>query len=86
MSDCRFSITFTGDPTEIVNKTKEGITKAGGKFEGDIKGGSVVMPSPVGDIEGNYTVEGQNLEIEIVKKPVFVPCSLIESELKKRIL
>ena len=86
MSNCRFTITFTGDALATLNKTKEGITKAGGKLEGDITGGSVVMPSPVGSIEGTYSIQGQNLDVEITKKPVFVPCELIESELKKRIL
>ena len=86
MSNCRFSIIFTGDALATLNKTKEGITKAGGKFEGDTTSGSVVMPSPVGAIEGTYTIQGQTLDIEITKKPVFVPCDLIESELKKRIL
>ncbi len=86
MSNCNFSITFTGNATDIVTKTRESITKAGGKFEGDATSGSVFMATPVGEVEGIYTIEGQNLEIEITKKPMFIPCNLIESELKKRVL
>ncbi len=86
MSSCSFTINFTGDVTEMVNKTRDGITKAGGKFEGDNSAGSVSMSSPVGEIAGSYTITGQSLNIEITKKPIFVPCDLIESELKKRVL
>ncbi len=86
MSNCNFSITFTGSATDIVTKTRESITKAGGKFDGDATSGSVFMATPVGDVEGTYNIAGQTLDIEIAKKPMFVPCNLIESELKKRIL
>ena len=86
MSNCNFSIAFTGNANDIVTKTRESITKAGGKFEGDATSGSVFMATPVGDVEGTYTIAGQTLDIDITKKPMFVPCNLIESELKKRIL
>jgi hypothetical protein len=86
MSNCNFSIAFAGNAADLVTKTRESITKAGGKFDGDATGGSVFMATPVGDVEGSYTIAGQNLDIEITKKPMFVPCNLIESELKKRIL
>lgn len=83
---CNFTITFTGNATDIVAKTRDSITKAGGKFEGDATSGTVFMSTPIGAVEGNYTITGQDLSIEITKKPAFVSCGLIESELKKRVL
>jgi hypothetical protein len=83
MSKCNFSIPFTGSVEQLVAKAKNAITSAGGQFTGDAAGGEFSLSTFAGTISGSYDVSPSNLNIEITDKPIFVSCSMIESELKK---
>ena len=66
-------------------KVKSKIENDGGNFTGDENEGNFNLPTPVGSIEGNYSVSDNELKINITKKPMMLPCSMIESELEKRL-
>ncbi|MGZ5285897.1 MAG: hypothetical protein ACXWV0_03380 [Flavisolibacter sp.] len=84
MSKCNFSISFTGTPDEVFNKAKAAVEKQGGNFTGDQAGGSFQI-NVFGNITGNYTVSGNQLDIVIEDKPMMIPCSAIENVLKSQI-
>ena len=83
MSACNFSIAFTENATDLVNKANKGIANAGGKFNGDNTKGNFTIETPLGEIIGSYTVQNQTFNIDISKKPFFVSCNKIENELRK---
>ena len=85
MAECSFKFNIESNPAEIINKVKLKIENEGGSFTGDENEGNFNLPTPVGTIEGNYSVSNNELKIDITKKPVMLPCSMIESELEKRL-
>jgi len=80
---CDFTINFSATVSEVVDKARLAIAKAGGVFRGDIEKGNFTLSTPLGEIEGNYTTEEKAIIIHIEKKPMFIPCATIEGELKK---
>jgi hypothetical protein len=82
MSACNFTVPFTKDTTEILDKAKKTVESQGGSFTGDTNSGNFNVSVFGNTIVGTYVVEGQSLNIDIVDKPFLVPCSMIESFLK----
>ena len=85
MAECSFKFKLETDRAEAVEKVKTTIETEGGEFSGDENKGTFSLPTPVGVIEGSYQVEVDELKIDISKKPSFLPCSMMETELKKRL-
>jgi hypothetical protein len=85
MAECSFNFDIDSSPAEIIEKVKSRIENEGGSFIGDENKGNFNLPTPVGAIEGSYAVSANALKIDITKKPMMLPCSMIESELKKRL-
>jgi len=85
MAECSFKFKIEVDPADTIKKVKVKIEQEGGTFSGDENGGSFSLPTPVGEIEGSYQVTVDELKIDITKKPTFLPCSMLEGELKKRL-
>ena len=85
MAECSFKFNIDSNPVYIVDKVKSKIENEGGSFTGDENEGSFDLATPVGSIEGNYSVDDNELKIDITKKPMMLPCSMIESELEKRL-
>ena len=85
MAECSFKFNIDSNPARIINNVKIKIENEGGSFTGDENEGNFKLPTPVGSIEGNYSVSDNELKIDITKKPMMLPCSMIEAELKKRL-
>lgn len=85
MSDCNFKIAFTAPVEEINAKAKKFIEGQGGTLTGDLQSGSFKLSVFGNDIAGNYTVEGNEMAIEITEKPFLIPCNMIESALKSQL-
>jgi hypothetical protein len=82
---CEFSIPFTGDPMPVLDKVKSGIEKNSGSFTGDAQAGQFSIKVFGSTIAGSYTISGQNLQLVITGKPVFISCSQMESYLKSAV-
>lgn len=80
---CKFSIPITGSGSELVSQARTAIGKAGGNFNGDDTAGSFDISTMIGDVRGSYRVTDATLEIDITEKPMFLPCDMIESQLKE---
>ena len=85
MTGCKFNIPFSGSAEEILAKAKSAIESQGGNFTGDLTAGNFDVSLLSNTIAGNYSVEGQNLQLNIDSKPVFLPCNAIESFLIKKL-
>ena len=85
MAECTFKFNIDSNPAGIIDKVKTKIENEGGSFTGDEHKGNFNLPTPVGAIEGNYWVNDNELKIDITKKPMMLPCSMIEAELEKRL-
>ena len=85
MAACNFSVPFTKSATDILDKAKQTIESQNGTFTGDEINGSFDVSVFGNTVKGSYTVEGQNLAIEISEKPFLVPCSMIESFLVNKL-
>jgi hypothetical protein len=85
MAECSFQFKIDTNPAETIDKVKTKIEQEDGKFNGDENDGTFSLPTPVGVIEGSYHVTADELKIDITKKPAFLPCSMLEGELKKRL-
>lgn len=84
MSTCNFSITFAQSAEQLVGKMQSAIEGQGGSFNGDPAAGTFQV-SILGTLSGSYMISGQQLNIRIDSKPIFVTCSQIESFLKERL-
>ena len=85
MSDCNININFSGLAEEILSKAKSAVASQGGSFEGDLNSGEFHVSLMYNTVAGTYTVEGNQLQLNITEKPMFVPCSAIESYLVKKL-
>ena len=82
---CDFSIPFSGNAEDVLAKAKKAVQGQGGNFSGDTSRGDFDVSVFGNKIVGNYTVNGQTLDVNITDKPFMVPCSAIESFLKNQI-
>ncbi|MFC4261515.1 hypothetical protein ACFOWM_01375 [Ferruginibacter yonginensis] len=85
MSACNFTIPFTKSATEILEKAKKTVESQGGTFEGDTTKGNFDVSIFGNTIKGSYTVNGAELNIDIIDKPFLVPCNMIESYLSSQL-
>jgi len=85
MSKANFSIEFSQSSKELLAGAIAAIHSAKGTFEGDAKSGRFKIPVGIGDIEGQYTVAGSVMNIEITKKPLLVSAGMIEKKIKSYI-
>jgi hypothetical protein len=78
-------VNFSGTPDIILQKAKDAVLSQGGFFEGDLTSGIFKVNLLSNDLEGSYKVVGQDLELTIDKKPLFIPCNAIEGYLKSKL-
>lgn len=82
---CKFEIPFTEPVATAVGKARHAVESQNGTFNGDENSGNFELNVFGNNIKGNYTINGQVLNLEVTDKPFFVPCSMIESFLQKQI-
>ncbi len=85
MSSCNFSIPFSGEADAIIAKAKSVIESQNGIFNGTASSGDFEVTVLANKIKGSYSVAGQILNLTILNKPFFVPCSTIEGFLRSKI-
>ena len=85
MSACNFNIPFSGSAEEILNKAKSAVESQGGSFTGDLNSGKFNVSLLSNTVAGSYIVIGNELQLTIDDKPMFIPCNAIESFLVKKL-
>ena len=81
VAKCSFTFQFPISAEELVSKVENAIRGAGGDLDGDAQAGFYSVPTPVGVIEGSYAVSGQSIQIDVLDKPIYLSCALIEKTL-----
>ena len=79
---CQFSLPLQGDPQSLLKRAENEIVRMGGAFNGDAAQGSFRAKSPLGSIEGTYQVVGDQIALNITKKPFLLSCRKMEKELR----
>lgn len=85
MAACQFKIPFSVPIAGMVEKARQVVESQGGQFTGDEQSGNFNVSIMGNTIIGSYKAEGNELIVQIDEKPVFAPCSLIESYLKQQL-
>jgi hypothetical protein len=80
---CDFTRQIQGQPFEAILRARPSIEASGGAVTGDARGGSIRVPTPVGDIVGEYTISAEVITFRITEKPFFVPCQAIEARVDR---
>lgn len=85
MADCNFSIPFSGDPQQVLSKARSAVQGQGGTLTGDDNNGQFHLSVFGSTIAGQYSVVGNELQIQVTDKPFMIPCSTIEGFLSKQL-
>ncbi len=79
-----FIVKLKDAASSILSKMKSIITGKGGSLEGNKEFGSFEGKSVLGTIKGEYcSISDNEIEITINDKPLLIPYSTIESEIRK---
>lgn len=81
---CTFKIPFSGSAQHVLNRARTAVEGQSGIFTGNEASGNFEV-SVMGSIKGSYALIGNELDIVIESKPLFVSCGMIESFLKNKI-
>jgi hypothetical protein len=79
---CEFTIDVDRDPADLIRRARAALVSIGGTMTGNEQAGEVAADSPFGRIEGHYSVAGNAVSFVITRKPVLVPCKMIESQIR----
>jgi hypothetical protein len=71
----------TGSPENALARARRETVDRGGSFEGDLESGRFRMQTPLGPIDGTYSVVGDTVRFEVLRKPMLVHRMLIEGVL-----
>jgi hypothetical protein len=82
---CNFSINFSGGADAALGKARSAVEGQGGRFNGDTNSGDFEVTVFGNKVAGNYTVAGNELNVNITDKPFLLPCSAIEGFLKSQV-
>ena len=85
MSSCRFKIPFSVSLSGMVEKARQVVESQGGEFSGNEESGQFRVSVMGNTVAGSYRAEGNELSVTIDEKPIFAPCSMIESYLKQQL-
>jgi hypothetical protein len=78
-----FDVPIPDDLPATLARVRTAIIGDGGQFVGDETAGRFLGTTPVGPIEGRYTVQGAAIRITVTSKPMMVPCGAIEAKIMK---
>lgn len=77
MVQCRVE-RHLGDVARTLARGRREAEKFYSRWDGDETGGDYTLRTPLGTIEGTYTVKDSVGVFLIEKKPALIPCALIE--------
>jgi hypothetical protein len=77
-----FDVPVPADLAAAIARVRALVVGEGGAFTGDVKAGRFAGPTPMGTVEGRYTVHGDAIRITITSKPMVAPCGVLESKIR----
>ena len=85
MASCKFELRLTKEPESLFARAKKAVEYYNVQFDGDINGGRFSLDIWAGSIEGFYSFNNEMLTVNLTKKPILLPCKVIEEFLKAEI-
>jgi hypothetical protein len=85
MGQCQLTFQIQVPTTELLSQIQKLAQEYDGQFQGDEKSGHVALHFILGSIEGEYTIEGTELHLNITKKPFLVGCGTISSTIMEHV-
>ena len=79
-----FDIPVPTDLKGTLGRVQALLASEGGHFAGDEFAGRFSGTSPLGAIEGRYTVQAEAIRITITSKPMLLPCGTIEARIREQ--
>lgn len=81
---CKLEIPLSLSPEMAVEKARSAVQNMNGSFTGDHRSGTFELNVFGNLVKGEYVIDDHILRLEVTDKPFFVPCSSIESFLRKQ--
>ena len=82
---CLIKIPYSVDVRKLYELGLDEAIATGGRLDGNEQKGTFSIPILGGVFEGTYNVNNKWIEVQLFKKPIFIPCGVIESFLKSQI-
>jgi hypothetical protein len=74
-----FAFPLSQGPASVVSRARKAAAENGVHFDGDEQQGQFTGHG----IEGSYTIRDAELTVQISRKPIIMPWSMIESSMRK---
>lgn len=81
MEQCQLTFQIQSPAAELRKQIQKLVEQYDGQLTGDEKSGQFSLQI-LGSIEGEYTIDGNKLHINITKKPMLIGCETISSTIK----
>lgn len=82
---CLIKVPYSVDIKKLYVLGLDEAKATGGRLDGNEQKGTFSIPILGGIFEGAYNVDDKLIEVQLFKKPIFIPCGVIESFLKSQI-
>ncbi|MBM4287391.1 MAG: hypothetical protein FJ135_04435 [Deltaproteobacteria bacterium] len=83
MGQCLLTFQMTVPADELLRRIAKLTQEYQGRLQGDEKSGTFSLNFVLGSIEGDYNVEGEQLLLNITKKPFLLGCDTINATIKE---
>ena len=83
MSHSQLTFQLAVPASELLSQIQKLAQEYNGQLQGDEKSGQVSLSILIGTIQGDYTIEGDNLTLNITKKPFLVGYETIGATIKE---
>jgi hypothetical protein len=80
----QFTVNYPGDKSQLIAKLKSMVGNKG-EVAGNESAGQFKGDTPVGGFEGSYQINGDEITVNVDKKPFLVSTSRIKEEFEKAI-
>ncbi len=85
MGHCQLIFQIQVPAAELLSQIQKLAQEYEGQFQGDEKSGCIAVHFILGSIEGDYTIEGDELILNITKKPFLIGCETISSTIMEHV-
>ena len=82
---CQLTFQIQVPAAELLSQIQKLAQEYEGQFQGDEKSGRVALHFILGSIEGDYSIEGDKLHLNITKKPFLVGCETISTMITEHV-
>lgn len=82
MPVCSFKFAISKPIDDLYNRAQAAASSFNADFTGTTKEGHFAVSIVGGSVRGSYLMDNRSLVINISKKPIFLPCKVIEEFVK----